>query len=158
MTRRTLITAVAAIIAIIVAAGFYLFAGTSPAPAYISPSDAALVARGKSIYAAQCAACHGAALEGQPDWRMRLSNGRLPAPPHDASGHTWHHPDKVLFDIVKNGLVPGKTAPEGYQSDMPAYGSLLSDEDITAVLAYIKSRWPPELLELQRKVTQEPGG
>lgn len=158
MTRRTLITAVAAIIAIIVAAGFYLFADASPAPAYISPSDAALVARGKSIYAAQCAACHGAALEGQPDWRMRLSNGRLPAPPHDASGHTWHHPDKVLFDIVKNGLVPGKTAPEGYQSDMPAYGSLLSDEDITAVLAYIKSRWPPELLELQRKVTQEPGG
>jgi mono/diheme cytochrome c family protein len=158
MTRRTLFTAVTAVAAVIAAAGIYLRGGASPAPAYISPSDTALVARGKSIYAAQCAACHGAALEGQPDWRMRLSSGRLPAPPHDASGHTWHHPDKVLFDIVKNGLVPGKTAPEGYQSDMPAYGSLLSDEDITAVLAYIKSQWPPELLELQRKVTQEPGG
>ncbi|WP_194725416.1 c-type cytochrome [Noviherbaspirillum malthae] len=159
MTRRvsiTAVTAIVAILAVIVAASIH-FRG-APAPAYISPSDTTLVARGKSIYAAQCAACHGAALEGQPDWRMRLSSGRLPAPPHDASGHTWHHPDKVLFDIVKNGLVPGKTAPEGYQSDMPAYGSLLSDEDITAVLAYIKSQWPPELLELQRKVTQEPGG
>lgn len=158
MPRRFLFTAIAAILALVVAAGFLLRAGEAPAPAYISPADAALVTRGKSIYAAQCAACHGAALEGQPDWRMRLPNGRLPAPPHDASGHTWHHPDKVLFDIVKNGLVPGKTAPAGYESDMPAYGSLLSDEDIAAVLAYIKSRWPPELLELQRKVTQEPGG
>jgi mono/diheme cytochrome c family protein len=121
--------------------------------AFINPSDQQLVSRGKAIYASHCAACHGANLEGQPDWRQRLPNGRLPAPPHDLTGHTWHHPDAVLFDIVKNGLMPGRTAPSGYESDMPAYSQLLSDADIVAVLAYIKSTWPPEILALQKEVT-----
>jgi len=57
----------------------------------------------------------------------------LPAPPHDASGHTWHHPDSDLFGITKHGL--GPYAPAGYQSDMPAFGGTLSDEEIAAVLA-----------------------
>lgn len=125
----------------------------TPAQTFISPSDQALVARGKVVYDMHCAACHGANLEGQPNWRERRADGRLPAPPHDQSGHTWHHPDAVLVDIVKYGLVPGKTAPEGYVSDMPAYDKVLSDEDITAVLAYIKSTWPPEILELQKNVS-----
>ncbi|MEC4721622.1 cytochrome c [Noviherbaspirillum sp. CPCC 100848] len=155
--KRKLIVSGIAILSIFAAASLFLLPG-GKAQAFIDPSDASLVARGRSVYASHCAACHGARLEGQPDWRTRLSNGRLPAPPHDASGHTWHHPDNVLVDITRNGLVPGKTAPEGYQSDMPAYAGLLSDEEITAVLAYIKSHWPPELLELQRKVTLEPGG
>lgn len=157
MTRKTIITGIT-ILAVLIAAGVFLRKDTVSVAAYIDPADKALAAHGKDIYASHCAACHGARLEGQPDWRMRLSSGRLPAPPHDASGHTWHHPDKVLVDIVKNGLVPGKTAPDGYQSDMPAYAGLLSDEEIAAVLAYIKSHWPQELLELQRKVTLQPGG
>lgn len=124
-----------------------------PAQAFISPSSQELVAKGKTIYGTHCAACHGAQLEGQPAWRQRLPNGRLPAPPHDQTGHTWHHPDAVLIEIVKNGLVPGKTAPEGYESDMPAYGKVLSEGEIIAVLAYIKSAWPAEVLELQKTVT-----
>jgi mono/diheme cytochrome c family protein len=123
------------------------------ASAFIDPSDQSLVMRGKEIYASHCASCHGAKLEGQPDWRQRLPNGRLPAPPHDESGHTWHHPDAVLVDIVTNGLVPGRTAPEGYESDMPAYGAILSNDDIVAVLAYIKSTWPKRALEAQKSVT-----
>lgn len=108
----------------------------------IDPTDAAMVADGQQIYERHCSACHGANLEGQADWRQRLPNGRLPAPPHDASGHTWHHPDAVLFGIVKEGLLPGKYAPTDYESDMPAFGSVLSDDEIRAVLAYIKSTWP----------------
>ena len=92
-----------------------------------------------------------ARLEGQPNWRQRLQSGRLPAPPHDASGHTWHHPDTVLFSITRNGLVPGKTAPPGYQSDMPAFGGTLTDEQIWAVLAYIKSTWLPEIRAAQHE-------
>lgn len=134
-----------------------LFQFNKPSGAYIDPSDEALVARGKDIYASHCASCHGAKLEGQPEWRKRLPNGRLPAPPHDESGHTWHHPDSVLVDIVKNGLVPGRTAPDGYQSDMPAYARLLSDADIEAVLAYIKSSWPPEPRALQKEMTLQQG-
>ena len=126
---------------------------TPTGPALISPTDPALVARGRVVYANNCASCHGAKLEGQPDWRQRLPNGRLPAPPHDVTGHTWHHPDQVLVDIVKYGLVPGKTAPEGYESDMPAYGATLKDAEISAVLAYIKSSWPSDALEAQRNIT-----
>lgn len=123
--------------------------------ASIDPSDQALVALGRKVYANNCAACHGAQLEGQPDWRVRQANGRLPAPPHDETGHTWHHPDAVLIDITKNGLVPGVTAPPGYVSDMPAYGKLLSDRDILAVLAYIKSTWPERALAAQKEITQQ---
>ncbi len=122
--------------------------------AYIDPSDKQLVAEGKHIYDRDCASCHGAKLEGQPNWRMRQANGRLPAPPHDATGHTWHHADALLIEITKNGLVPGVTAPEGYVSDMPAYSATLSDQDIRAVLAYIKSSWPKHALAQQKVINQ----
>jgi mono/diheme cytochrome c family protein len=104
------------------------------------PRDAARVALGERVYSQHCAACHGAKLEGQPQWRSRRPDGRLPAPPHDESGHTWHHPDRVLFAITKNGLVPPH-APKDYASDMPAYAGQLTDDEIWAVLAFIKSRW-----------------
>jgi mono/diheme cytochrome c family protein len=103
------------------------------------PADAALVARGAAVYAQHCAICHGARLEGQPNWRERLPNGRLPAPPHDASGHTWHHPDAQLFTLTKEG--PAALLP-GYESDMPGFRGVLTDGEIWAVLAYIKSTWP----------------
>lgn len=110
------------------------------------PRDAGRVALGQKVYAQHCASCHGAQLEGQPNWRQRLPNGRLPAPPHDESGHTWHHPDDVLFGIVKKGPVP-PYAPLGYESDMPAFAGKLSDGEIWAVLAFINSHWKsPEVL------------
>ena len=112
------------------------------------PPDLAL---GQRVYAQHCAACHGAKLEGQPDWRTRLPNGRMPAPPHDDSGHTWHHPDHVLFGITKHGLVP-PYAPAGYASDMPAFAGKLSDEEIRAVLAYIASSWSGEIRKLRAEM------
>lgn len=143
--------------AVAIAGAASLFYFGQPAASYIDPSDTALVARGKTVYMTHCSACHGTALEGQPEWRKRLPNGRLPAPPHDETGHTWHHPDAVLIDIVKNGLVPGRTAPDGYASDMPAYAQILPDDDITAVLAYIKSNWPPEVRAMQKNMTLQHG-
>jgi mono/diheme cytochrome c family protein len=104
-----------------------------------SPGEAA-IARGRQLYAANCASCHGADLEGQPDWKTPLPSGRMPAPPHDASGHTWHHPDGVLFRITREG--PAAVVGNGYESDMLGFGDLLSDEEIRAVLAFIKSTWP----------------
>ena len=119
------------------------------------PANSQQVARGKTVYAQYCAACHGARLEGQPNWQERLPSGRMPSPPHDASGHTWHHPDSVLFGITKYGLVPGKYAPPSYQSDMPAFGGQLSDEEIWAVLAYIKSTWPDKIRSAQAEMTRK---
>ena len=115
----------------------------SPRSGRADPSDAAQVAQGCVLYVAHCASCHGANLEGQPNWRERLPTGRLPAPPHDVGGHTWHHPDRVLFEITRDGIAAH--APKGYESDMPAFNRTLSDAEIWAVLAYIKSRWPADI-------------
>lgn len=102
------------------------------------------LALGENVYREHCASCHGAKLEGQPGWQKRLPNGRFPAPPHDDTGHTWHHPDEVLFGITKHGMVP-PYAPPGYESDMPAFAGKLGDEQIRAVLAYIGARWSGEV-------------
>ena len=114
-----------------------------PAPLTDS-KNAVQTGRGAKVYAQFCAACHGARLEGQPDWRQRLPSGRMPAPPHDDSGHTWHHTDDVLFGITKLGVV-APYAPKGYESDMPGFGGRLSDDEIWAVLAFIKASWSPRV-------------
>ena len=108
---------------------------------------------GERLYQENCASCHGANLEGQPDWRTRLPNGRLPAPPHDASGHTWHHTDRVLFDIVKRG--PAAIVGAGYESDMPGYEGVLTDDEITSIVDYIKSTWPDKERAFQSDRTRE---
>ena len=139
--RRALILAAAlgAVLIIIGGVLVWRFAG-APGP---EAAGAARLALGKLVYDARCAACHGADLEGQPDWRRRLPSGELPAPPHDASGHTWHHPDPWLFDITKHGTL--RFAPPGYKSAMLGFADVLSDAEITAVLAHIKASWPPEI-------------
>jgi mono/diheme cytochrome c family protein len=112
------------------------------------------VALGEKLYAQHCASCHGVKLEGQANWQRKLPNGRFPAPPHDDSGHTWHHPDSVLFGITKHGLVP-PYAPAGYQSDMPAFAGTLSDAEISAVLAYIGSRWSNDVVKLRAQMLKD---
>lgn len=114
-----------------------------------NPNNPQAVALGQQVYAAQCASCHGASLEGQPNWQQELPTGGLPAPPHDETGHTWHHNDQSLFTTVKYG--GQATAPQGFKSNMPAFGAVLSDEEIYAVLAYIKSTWSPDIQAAQQQ-------
>lgn len=109
--------------------------------------------RGAELYADACASCHGAALEGQPNWKERGPGGRLPAPPHDASGHTWHHSDRVLFRIVKEGTAA--VVGGGYESDMPGFGDSLTNAEIRDVLAFIKSRWPERERGYQEQVSRQ---
>ena len=134
--------------------GWFYYTSLSPGTR-ADPRNAAQVAMGVEVYVQHCARCHGDKLEGERNWMQRKASGRLPAPPHDASGHTWHHPDSQLFGIVKNGITP--YAPPGYQSDMPTFGSTLSDEEVWAVLAYIKSSWPEEIRERQQQLTKQAG-
>ena len=114
-------------------------------------ADAEMLEQGELLYAANCASCHGAELEGQPDWKRRLPSGRMPAPPHDETGHTWHHADEQLFQITKEGV--GSVIGGDYESDMPAFGGILSDPEIRAILAYIKSTWPEQQREYQAEIT-----
>ena len=124
-------------------AAVIVMAGSSDATGLQTPDDTDAVALGQSIYAEHCAACHGAQLEGAPNWQIRDADGLLPAPPHDATGHTWHHDDETLFTLTKYGLAGlMEYAPP---SGMPVYDGVLSDADIIAVLSFIKSTWPDDL-------------
>ena len=110
---------------------------------------------GERVYAKSCASCHGANLEGQPNWRQRNENGRLPAPPHNVRGHTWHHDDETLFGITKLGTA--EFTGLDIESDMPAFKDILSDDDIRAVLTYIKSRWSDRIRQRQDSINRRAG-
>ena len=105
----------------------------------LKPNDTDLVDLGKLVYKNNCASCHGVNLEGQERWRQPDANGYMPAPPHDESGHTWHHPDAYLFLMTKYGLE--EIIGREYPNNMPAYNDVLSDQEIVAALSFIKSTW-----------------
>jgi len=110
------------------------------------------VTRGMVIYARECATCHGANLEGLPDWKQSLPDGSLPPPPHDSSGHTWHHPDSLLLAIIAEGGDPA------YNSKMPAFRDKLTEQERKAVLEFIKSRWGSKEAEFQWWMTATGSG
>ncbi len=124
---------------------FYLFLSRQEddANGLLRPDDPVLVSMGRDIYAADCAGCHGANGEGQRGWEKASIENPL-APPHDGTGHTWEHPDTALFELTKTGLstVACRTLDSG---SMPKFEETLSDEQIVAVLSYIKSRWPEHI-------------
>ena len=115
-----------------------------------SYSTSAQTQRGAELYAEHCATCHGAQREGQPDWQIADESGVLPAPPHDASGHTWHHDDAMLKDYIRRG---GQAVLDALgvsmTSGMPAFGEILTDGDIAAILGFIKSNWPDRIRAIQ---------
>lgn len=134
----------AATIAAIGGAALFVFAAPVPDSGAFAYKDPEIVAQGQAIYVQHCAACHGANLEGQPNWRERDADGYLPAPPHDETGHTWHHPDAQLIEITRLGteaVVGG-----GYRSNMSGFEDILTDDEIIAVLAHIKSTWPRRII------------
>ena len=119
-------------------------------------ASAETIAEGERLYQANCASCHGADGAGQANWRERGPDGKLPAPPLNGSGHTWHHPDSQLTAIITQGVEA--MAPAGYKSDMRGFGERLSDAEIQAILAYVKSTWPNDKLARQQEVSAKSGG
>ena len=144
MTATTRTIAVAALLLATAGAASVLLWPARGSEMLLKPDDPEVVAAGAQIYTEHCAACHGANLEGQPNWRQREPDGRLKAPPHDATGHTWHHPEDQLFELTKFGFAK-MSGLEGFETDMPVYEEVLDDTEIIAVLSFIKSNWPPEI-------------
>lgn len=131
-------------------AGLLAYAALRPPKAdHIDADNPRLVAWGKIVYADHCAACHGTKLEGQPGWRRPGLDGRLPAPPHDESGHTWHHDDRYLIHVVLDGIVAGVDRPPDYQGNMPAFGAVLTRQETVAALSFIKNSWSFDYREWQ---------
>lgn len=110
-------------------------------------TDKSVLAKGKQIFQANCATCHGKQAEGAPNWRQRLPNGKLPAPPLNGSGHMWHHPMNALRYTIKNGTIK-------LGGMMPAWKDKLSDEDITAVIAWLQSLWSDEIYNHWKEIDQ----
>ena len=116
----------------------------------LRPNDPVYVKMGEKVYLEQCASCHGVNLEGQVGWQDTMVDGMRLAPPHNKSGHTWHHPDEMLFNLTKYGFKA--MINDDYKVSMPVYDGILSDEEIIATLSYIKSKWPDEVIEIHDKI------
>lgn len=148
------------VVILVAGVGYGIWLKTQPEPQLITASkwssipyqDQTAVANGEVLYGRYCLACHGANLEGQPNWRERDSAGYLPAPPHDQSGHTWHHADQQLFTIVKGGIAA--IAGADYRTTMRAFNEQMNDDEIWSVLAYIKSSWPQEIIEAHNRFSE----
>lgn len=128
-------------------------AGT-PAPEVqpLPTLDGTEIAKGQELYAIHCASCHGTELEGEADWQTQNEDGTFRAPPHNASGHTWHHGDRLLLETIRLG--GARLADDiGGTSEMPAFESVLDEQQMVAILAYIKSTWPEDIRLVQWEQT-----
>ena len=107
---------------------------------------------GQALYSEHCASCHGANLEGQPNWRTPNEDGILPAPPHDENGHTWHHDNRLLFEYTQFGGAEALSARgvTGFESGMPGFRDVLTEDDIWDVLGFIQAAWPKHVQDIQR--------
>lgn len=171
MNAYRLIVRVALVTAIAIGAFWLASWLKSPAPASTppaSPSGAEIIgsslqplnhaqriATGAALYEVHCAACHGANLEGQANWQTPDENGIPKAPPHDDTGHTWHHDDNMLINYVKLGgqAMMAQAGVNNFTSGMPGFQSVLSDTQIVEILSFIKSRWSKRSQKVQRDRT-----
>ncbi len=140
----------------VLAASAVLSAAAAAGAAPLVQPDSADPANGKALYAANCASCHGADLSGEPNWRAANPDGTLPAPPHDETGHTWHHGDGLLFSYTYLGGQEAlrRRGVTDFNSAMPAFGGDLTNAEIWDILAYIKSSWDPEVQAVQAERTE----
>jgi len=105
------------------------------------------VDQGETLYLQYCASCHGVNLEGAPNWKQSLPDGSFPPPPQDSTGHTWHHSDTVLQNIIGEGGDPE------FGGTMPSYGDILTEEEMVSILEFFKSKWGKNEREFQWWVT-----
>ena len=107
---------------------------------------------GRAIYEQHCASCHGANAQGAPNWQERDAHGELPAPPHNAEGHTWRHSDAELYEMVIRGWRDPFNKTK--RLTMPGYGDVLPQEQVRAVITYLKTLWTSEQRQFQAEESQ----
>jgi mono/diheme cytochrome c family protein len=104
-------------------------------------AESAEKTKGQEVYQQHCEDCHGIKAIGEdpqkPQGGFNSENEHI-APALNGTGHTWHHPPVFLFQQIKNRKI-NKSSP------MPPFSGILSDDEINAVIAYIKSLWPEDI-------------
>jgi len=116
--------------------------GRSEIAGYADPEDTRAVSRGRRVYAHNCANCHGKELQGELHAGLIVPEGEQPAPPLNGAGHSAHHSDADMFATVNAASADGG---QPRPRRMPRFGPILTDDDIWAVIAYVKSRWPESI-------------
>jgi mono/diheme cytochrome c family protein len=87
------------------------------------------VARGQTLYAEKCALCHGATGHGDGPGAVALD----PKPRNHTDGAYMNaQTNEQLHEVIKNG-----------KGQMPAWGATMSDEEIDAVLSYVRTLAEP---------------
>lgn len=106
-------------------------ADTAPPPAAVTEETRRLAPLGRKIYEAQCAVCH--AKEGQ---------GKPPHFPPLASNQSIQMTSAVnpIRMVLNGGYAPG-TRKNPMPYGMPPFAQLLSDEEVSAVVTYIRTAW-----------------
>ena len=121
-----------------------------PETGLLAWQDPATLERGATLYHSECSSCHGAL-----DGTARAPDAPEPsAPPHDENGHSWKHPDYVLFGLTKSGEVAELCLTGNGDVEMPEFAEALDDRQIIDVLSYIKSTWPEEVRARQEATNQ----
>ena len=125
-----------------------VLAGGGPVLGGAKPLD-----EGEKVYQLYCASCHGIQGEGMPNWEKQNALGELPAPPHNAEGHTWKHSDAMLYWIIAEGWRDPWNKTE--RLTMPAFGDVLPPQQIRLVVNYLKTLWTPEQRRHQEEESQD---
>ena len=112
----------------------------------ISRDSPSMIIRGKINYKNNCVSCHQVNLIGAENWKGLDKDGHRKAPPLNGTGHTWHHDDATLHNIIKYGLAK---LVKNYEGKMLGFEDNLKDKDIDSILSYIKSFWPDEVYQRQ---------
>lgn len=99
----------------------------------VVPSRADDLARGAEIYAANCVTCHGPTGQPDPDSPLVKALGIVPANFADALFNSREPASTWKLVITHGG------PPVGFSDKMPAFGAALTESDIDAVLAYVKT-------------------
>jgi mono/diheme cytochrome c family protein len=104
-----------------------------PAPSSALPSSESslLVSLGKTVYDARCASCHGAQGEGKPPHWPPLANNQ------SIEMESAVNPIRMVL----NGGYPPGTAGNPKPYGMPPFAGLLSDNEVAAVVSYIRTAW-----------------
>lgn len=108
----------------------------------------AAVQKGFKLYRANCASCHGDQGQGAYNWKQAGPGGKYPPPPLNGTGHAWHHPMPVLMSTIKKGT-------QRIGGNMPPWQGKLTDDDISAIIAWFQSRWPDELYQAWARMDRE---